>query len=455
MTRAMLPTICVLVLAAPVLAAESDRAAPTGKASGAAEELLRKAKAARRTAEQELARRRQQILAERKALAADLQRAYADLEVARDKADSARESLDRLTEATADLERRGALTGRRTRNLIVQAATSGDVKIDPSAPLDRVEAAVWGGFRKRLDRIRDDVQVSCQPDDVVGRDGKQRRATVIRLGAFASYACGEGREATGLLSSLPDGRMRVVGPYLDADQVEALQSAASGNLVAMPLDVDGALRNRAPGQAKTVKSWLATGGVFIYPILAVGALGVLLVLERMGYLLLTKAPPSLTEDTLERLERGATSEARDALSGARTPTARVLLSGVGTLGQTDDQREATVESALLAEAPRLERSLSLLAALAGVAPLLGLLGTVSGMIATFDTISASGTSNPRLLSGGISEALITTQLGLMVAIPLLLAHAWLRRWIERREAMLEHDAIRVLGIRETIGEDVE
>ena len=105
-----------------------------------------------------------------------------------------------------------------------------------------------------------------------------------------------------------------------------------------------------------------------------------------------------------------------------------------------------MESALLAEAPRLERSLSLLAAMAGVAPLLGLLGTVSGMIATFDTISSAGTGNPRLLSGGISEALITTQLGLMVAIPLLLAHAWLRRWAERREALLEHCAIQAFGI---------
>jgi len=65
----------------------------------------------------------------------------------------------------------------------------------------------------------------------------------------------------------------------------------------------------------------------------------------------------------------------------------------------------------------------------------------------FDTISAAGTGNPRLLSGGISEALITTQLGLMVAIPLLLAHAWLSRWVQRREAQLEHNAIQAFGTR--------
>ncbi|MGB2822938.1 MAG: MotA/TolQ/ExbB proton channel family protein, partial [Phycisphaerae bacterium] len=148
------------------------------------------------------------------------------------------------------------------------------------------------------------------------------------------------------------------------------------------------------------------------------------------------------------LERRDPSAARAAVGTPRTPTARVLLAGVDAVSKSEQEREGAMESTLLAEAPKLERSLSLLGALAGVAPLLGLLGTVSGMIATFDTISVAGTGNPRLLSGGISEALITTQLGLMVAIPLLLAHAWLSRWVERREAMLEHNAIQVFGIHE-------
>jgi biopolymer transport protein ExbB len=188
--------------------------------------------------------------------------------------------------------------------------------------------------------------------------------------------------------------------------------------------------------------------VFIYPILLVGAAGLLLVLERTIYLARARTPAKLADRVLDRLSLGQPAAASELLAGSRTPAARVFRAAVETVGRPDEQRQAAVESALLAEAPRLERSLSLLAALAGVAPLLGLLGTVSGMISTFDTIAAAGTGNPRLLSGGISEALLTTQLGLMVAIPLLLAHAGLTRWIERREAMLEHDAIRVLGLGE-------
>jgi biopolymer transport protein ExbB len=186
--------------------------------------------------------------------------------------------------------------------------------------------------------------------------------------------------------------------------------------------------------------------MFVYPIIFVAALGAVLVLERLRYLLSTRRSPALIGGVLERLEQGDERGAREVLADAQGPTARVMAAGVEARGKSEEERETAMESALLAEAPRLERSLSFLAALAAVAPLLGLLGTVSGMIATFNTISTAGTGNPRLLSGGISEALITTQFGLMVAIPLLLIHAWLQRWVERREAMLEYDAIQVFGL---------
>ena len=82
-----------------------------------------------------------------------------------------------------------------------------------------------------------------------------------------------------------------------------------------------------------------------------------------------------------------------------------------------------LDDAILQESPPLERNLSLLKLLAGVAPLLGLLGTVTGMILTFQAITLFGTGDPKLMAGGISQALITTVLGLVVAIPLLLLHA--------------------------------
>jgi len=86
--------------------------------------------------------------------------------------------------------------------------------------------------------------------------------------------------------------------------------------------------------------------------------------------------------------------------------------------------------------------------IAAVAPLLGLLGTVTGMIATFDVITEFGTSDPKLLSGGIAIALTTTQLGLMVAIPFLLLGNMLSGWAERIKDDMEAAALRISNIHE-------
>ena len=96
-----------------------------------------------------------------------------------------------------------------------------------------------------------------------------------------------------------------------------------------------------------------------------------------------------------------------------------------------------LQEAILKELPRLERFLSTISVLAAVAPLLGLLGTVSGMINTFQAITIHGTGDPRMLSGGISEALITTQLGLLVAVPVLILHHFLERRVDARVGEME------------------
>jgi biopolymer transport protein ExbB len=96
---------------------------------------------------------------------------------------------------------------------------------------------------------------------------------------------------------------------------------------------------------------------------------------------------------------------------------------------------------MLRELPRLERFITPLKVLAAVAPLLGLLGTVTGMIKTFQVITVFGTGDPRLMAGGISEALVTTQLGLMVAIPVLVAAGLLARRAQRIAGDMEEKAV--------------
>jgi biopolymer transport protein ExbB len=108
---------------------------------------------------------------------------------------------------------------------------------------------------------------------------------------------------------------------------------------------------------------------------------------------------------------------------------------------------------ILSQVPLLERFLSPLAVCASVAPLLGLLGTVTGMIHTFNLITVFGTGDAKLLSGGISEALITTEVGLMIAVPALLIHAYLSRRVRRAVALTQQTAIMFVNATKLLDSD--
>jgi biopolymer transport protein ExbB len=107
--------------------------------------------------------------------------------------------------------------------------------------------------------------------------------------------------------------------------------------------------------------------------------------------------------------------------------------------------EDIISESILNESSRLNRFGSVILVIAGVAPLLGLLGTVTGMITTFDIITEFGTGDPKLLSGGISIALVTTELGLAVAIPMLLLGNILSGWAESIKDDMEKGALRVIN----------
>jgi len=125
--------------------------------------------------------------------------------------------------------------------------------------------------------------------------------------------------------------------------------------------------------------------------------------------------------------------------------ARVLAAGVECCHLPREEMENALQEAILREVPPLERFLSTLGMLAAIAPLLGLLGTVTGMIATFHVITHFGTGDPRMMSGGISEALVTTMLGLAVAIPIMLAHTLLNRAVDKRIGQMEEKALTLVN----------
>ncbi len=130
----------------------------------------------------------------------------------------------------------------------------------------------------------------------------------------------------------------------------------------------------------------------------------------------------------------------------RNPVVTVLRAGLEARGDDRETLESSLQEAILRELPGITKGIAMLAVLGAVAPLLGLLGTVTGMIDTFRVITLFGTGDPRLMSGGISEALITTELGLAVAIPIMLLHTWLSRRVEHLIGDMEEKAVRLVNI---------
>jgi biopolymer transport protein ExbB len=128
------------------------------------------------------------------------------------------------------------------------------------------------------------------------------------------------------------------------------------------------------------------------------------------------------------------------------PVYNVLRAGLSAVDEKRETLESVLQEAILKELPRLERFLPALNIMGAVAPLLGLLGTVTGMIGTFQSITLHGAGDPRMMSGGISEALITTMLGLSVAIPIMLVHSFLRRRLEHIIGDMEEKAVALSNI---------
>jgi biopolymer transport protein ExbB len=146
-------------------------------------------------------------------------------------------------------------------------------------------------------------------------------------------------------------------------------------------------------------------------IIALGALGLLITLWRVIYLLWVSARV-----------RGQMKKISEPKPG--NPLGRVLLQAQQFSTRKEENLEFKLDEAVLVELPKLERGHNFIKLLAAVAPLLGLLGTVTGMILTFQSISLFGNGDPKLMAGGISQALMTTVLGLVAAIPLLFGHSF-------------------------------
>src|ERR1700742_3550078 len=196
------------------------------------------------------------------------------------------------------------------------------------------------------------------------------------------------------------------------------------------------------------------GGPLMWPIILCSITAAAIMLERLWTLQDRRVlPQELPQKVWKLIEANQVNDKVIAALEQNSPLGKLLAAG---LANRDRPREILMER--LEDTGRhvvyeLERFLNTLGTIAGIAPLLGLLGTVTGIIKAFNAINAGGAGDPRMLSGGIAEALVATAAGLCVAIPSLVAYRYLRGRVDRiviemeKHALRRVDAVEVWGRR--------
>jgi biopolymer transport protein ExbB len=177
-----------------------------------------------------------------------------------------------------------------------------------------------------------------------------------------------------------------------------------------------------PGESKKIflYDWFRRGGLFMWPILICAALGMGIIIERFIFYRKAKLNPREFIEEFDRvLKSGTIIEAETLCKEKNMVISRILLRGLKLRSLGLDHIEKGISAAGSIEIASLEKGLSVLSATGNIAPLLGFLGTVSGMITAFQSIAAADQVSARLVAGGIYEALITTEAGLIIAIPVL------------------------------------
>jgi biopolymer transport protein ExbB len=185
------------------------------------------------------------------------------------------------------------------------------------------------------------------------------------------------------------------------------------------------------------------GGPFMWPIILCSIIAAGIIVERIWTLQRRRVmPPDLTRRIWALVEAGQANDKVIAALEINSPLGKLLATGLANRHRPRAVLMERLEDAGRHVAHDLDRFINTLGTIAGVAPLLGLLGTVTGIIKAFEAIHSQGLGDPRILSGGISEALLTTAAGLLVAIPSQVAYRYLRGRVDSTVVQIEKDVLR-------------
>jgi biopolymer transport protein ExbB len=283
-----------------------------------------------------------------------------------------------------------------------------------------------------MDEMKAQTEVARYTAPVLQPDGTASEMEVVRVGPFTAYSEGKYLIYTSSNSSLNLlSRQPVDAEIVNTAQALVSNASGSGYAKAIVDPAQGALLSQYVERPDFVER-IQHGQVVDWVIVAVGAIGVLVAAFQYIYLFVAKAGVSSQLRKLSEPLKG------NALG-------RMLLAVSGSEKEAADVVELRISEAVLREIPRLERFQAFLRLAVAAGPLLGLIGTVIGMILTFESITASGSADPKLMAQGIGQAMIATVLGLGIAIPLLFINAGLVSLSKSIIHVLEEQSTSLMG----------
>lgn len=402
---------------------------------------LKAAVQTRKTTAKEVAQKRQLLIRKLADVKTHLEEAQKDLVTGREQlkrmATQRDELQKQISARLAGKEELEAIVKDTARNLLGRAEKSPCSAEYPEI-VKRLKSILEGGKPLGMEELEallnicfTDMEHSTTKNHYIGkvldRNGETVESDITRLGHMAAlYQSGK---ETGYLTLSPISGRLVMAASPPLLVRKNLNKYLEGETSRVYLDISGGI---AIAQLSRKTGWmdqLKSGGILVIPILLVGLVALCLTVERLIFLGRVRHN---TDELMTRVtDLVALGDFKAALAETmphrKRPTGRVLMAGLDLKGESETVVESALSEAILKETPRLERFLSALKVSAAIAPLLGLLGTVTGMINTFQVITTHGTGDPRLMAGGISEAMVTTQVGLAVAIPIMIISAFLSR----------------------------
>ncbi|MGQ0552973.1 MAG: MotA/TolQ/ExbB proton channel family protein [Planctomycetota bacterium] len=278
-----------------------------------------------------------------------------------------------------------------------------------------------------LERLHDALGGTRFDGSAVDADGLLKEGQFVLLGPVALFRSSDGQHvgtAEQRLGSLEPAVMNFGNPE-DTASASTTVSAGSGSF---PLDASLGNAHKIEATQETLWEHIKKGGPVMWPIFLLAGAALVVVLYKWWVLSKVQSASAAQVGTLlDAVARGDRTGAQRIARGIQGPAGEMLAAGAEQLGQPRELIEEVMFEKVLSTRLRLQSLLPFVAISASAAPLLGLLGTVTGIMNTFTLITVFGTGDVKTLSSGISEALITTEYGLIVAIPSLLLHAFLSR----------------------------